>query len=135
MNLSDFATLEERTLLISSVHEMGTAGHLTASIIARDTSLSENCVLGYGICLETHVNMLYFLAFLACVDLHVHFSFYRIRILNRNPNGNDLLLSDFDGLEERVALVAAVIALSESTSMTLNDICDDTGLSWSCVRG
>ena len=63
MNLSDFATLEERTLLISSVREMGTAGHLTASIIARDTSLSENCVLGYGICLETHVHMLYFLAF------------------------------------------------------------------------
>ena len=64
MNLSDFATLEERTLLISSVREMGTAGHLTASIIARDTGLSENCVLGYVICLETHVHMLYFLAFL-----------------------------------------------------------------------
>ena len=80
--------------------------------------------------------MLHFLVFLAaCVDLHVHFLFYRVRILNRNPNGNDLLLSDFDNLEERVALVAAVIALNESTNMTYNDICNDTGLSLGCVRG
>ena len=79
--------------------------------------------------------MLHFLVFLACVDLHVHLLFYRVRILNRNPNGNDLLLSDFDNLEERVALVAAVIALNESTNMTYNDICNDTGLSLGCVRG
>jgi hypothetical protein len=78
--------------------------------------------------------MLHFLAYLACVYLHVYFSFCRIRTPNRHSDGNDLSRSDFDDLEERVALVAAVIALSESASMTLNDICNGTCLSLDYVR-
>ena len=62
MDLPDFSTLEERTFLVASVREMGMAGRLTASVIARDTGLSENCVLGYVICFETYVHILCFIS-------------------------------------------------------------------------
>ena len=46
-----------------------------------------------------------------------------------------LTLSDFNDLEERVGIIAAVVELSESTTMTTREICKDTGLTMHCVRG
>ncbi len=58
-----------------------------------------------------------------------------IRRYNMSNKPEGFILSDFVDLEQRVAMIAVVIELSETTTKTFKEICYETGLSWNCVRG